>query len=54
VATIRLGLNNGRVQGLNNRVRLINRRGVGFHSAAAVAALVMLSCGPVTPELDSS
>jgi transposase len=51
LATIRLGLNNGRVEGLNNRVRLINRRGFGFHSAAAVAALVMLSCGPVTLRL---
>ncbi|MBW3563049.1 MAG: transposase, partial [Actinobacteria bacterium] len=47
IATIRLGWNNGRVEGLNNRVRLINRRGFGFHSAQAVAALVMLSCGPV-------
>jgi hypothetical protein len=32
---------------VNNRVRLITRRGFEFHSAAAVAALVMLSCGPI-------
>jgi transposase len=51
LATIRLGWNNGRVEGLNNRVRLISRRGFGFHSAEAVAALVMLSCGPVTLRL---
>jgi transposase len=51
LATIRLGWNNGRVEGLNNRVRLITRRGFGFHSAQAVAALVMLSCGPVTLRL---
>ncbi len=47
LATIRLGLNNARVEGLNNRVRLINRRAFGFHSAQAVAALVLLCCGPV-------
>ncbi len=47
LAAVRLGLANGRVEGLNNRVRLITRRGFGFHSAAAVAALVMLSCGPI-------
>ena len=32
---------------MNNRVRLITRRGCGFHTAGAVAALVMLSCGPI-------
>lgn len=43
-----LGLTNARVEGLNNRVRLITRRAFGFHSAKAAAALVMLSCGPIT------
>jgi transposase len=38
---------NGRVEGLNRRVRLIVRRAFGFHSAQAALALVMLSCGPV-------
>jgi len=45
--TIRLGLSNGRLEGLNNRVRLICRRAFGFHSADAALALVMLSCGPI-------
>ncbi len=44
---IRRGLNNGRVEGLNRRVRLIVRRAFGFHSAEAALALVMLSCGPI-------
>jgi len=48
LAAVRLGLANARVEGLNNRVRLITRRGFGFHSAVAVAARVMLSCGPIT------
>ena len=51
LAAVRLGLTNARVEGLNNRVRLITRRGFGFHSAGAVAALVMLSCGPIDLKL---
>ena len=42
---------NGRVEGLNNRVRLIVRRGFGFHIANAALALVMLTCGPINLEL---
>ena len=51
LATIEHGLTNGRVEGLNNRVRLIVRRAFGFHSANAALALVMLSCGPIEPQL---
>jgi len=47
LAAIRLGINNGRIEGLNNRVRLIVRRGFGFHTATAALALVMLTCGPI-------
>jgi transposase len=48
LAAIRLGINNGRAEGLNNVVRLIFRRARGFHSPEAALALVMLSCGPIT------
>ena len=51
LAAIRLGLSNGRVEGLNTRARLIVRRAFGFHSATAALALVMLSCGPITLQL---
>jgi Transposase len=34
LAAIRLGLNNGRLEGLNSRIRLISHRSFGFHSAA--------------------
>ena len=51
LAAIRLGLSNGRVEGLNNRVRLIVRRGFGFHTAGAALSLVMLTCGPINLEL---
>jgi transposase len=45
---IRLGINQGRTEALNNKVRLITRRAYGFHSAHAALALIMLSCGPIT------
>ena len=51
IAAIRLGINNGRAEGLNNVVRLIFRRARGFHSAEAALALVMLCCGPITLQL---
>jgi transposase len=51
LAAIRLGINNGRAEGINNVVRLIVHRARGFHSAQAALALVMLSCGPITLQL---
>ncbi len=47
LAAIDLGINNGRIEGLNNKVRLIVRRGYGFHTATAALALVLLTCGPI-------
>jgi transposase len=48
LAAIRLKINNGLDEALNNVVRLIIRRAFGFHSAEAALALVMLTCGPIT------
>jgi transposase len=45
------GINNGRVEGMNTKVRLIVRRAYGFHSADAALALVMLAAGPITLQL---
>ena len=45
---VRLGINQGRTEALNNKVRLITRRAYGFHSAQAALALVMLTCGPIS------
>jgi transposase len=44
-------ISNGRVEGLNTKVRLIVRRAYGFHSADAALALVMLACGPIDLQL---
>ena len=51
LAAIRLGINQGRTDALNNRVRLITRRAYGFHSAKAALALITLTCGPITLHL---
>jgi transposase len=47
IAAIRLGVNNGRSEGLNNVVRRIFNRAYGLHSAGAALALVLLCCGPI-------
>jgi transposase len=41
---IRLGLNNGCLEGLNSRIRLISHRSFGFHSASPLIALIYLCC----------
>ena len=48
LAAIRLGLTNGRLEGLNSRIRLISHRSFGFHSAAPLIALVYLCCSGIT------
>jgi transposase len=45
------GISNGRVEGLNTKVRLIVRRAYGFHSADAALALVMPGAGPIDLKL---
>jgi transposase len=47
LAALELGINNGRTEGLNRKVRALTSRAFGFHSADAVAAMIMLCCGPV-------
>jgi hypothetical protein len=51
LAAVHLGINQGRTEALNNKVRLIIRRAYGFHTAEAALALVMLTCGPITLRL---
>lgn len=48
---IELGLSNSKLEGLNSKIRLINHRGYGHHSAAAVIAMIYLCCGGVTVAL---
>jgi 3'-phosphoadenosine 5'-phosphosulfate (PAPS) 3'-phosphatase len=51
LAAIELGLSNSKLEGLNSKIRLINHRGYGHHSAAALIAMIYLCCGGVTVEL---
>ena len=50
-AAIRLGLPNGRLEGLNSKIRLISRRAFGFHSADPLIALFYLCCAGITIRL---
>ena len=51
VNALEQGISNGRVEGMNTKVRLLIRRAYGFHSAEAALALVMLACGPINLQL---
>jgi transposase len=51
LAAIRLGLSNGRLEGLNSKIRLISHRSFGFHSADALIALIYLCCTGIVIEL---
>lgn len=44
LAAVRLGVSNGRMEGLNNKIGVIKHRAYGFHSAAALIAMVFLCC----------
>ena len=48
LAAVELGLSNSKLEGLNSKIRLINHRGYGHHSAAAVIAMIYLCCGGLT------
>jgi transposase len=48
LAYVRTRLSNGLTEGLNNKTRLITRRAYGFHSAAALTAMIHLCCGGIT------
>lgn len=53
LAAIEHHLSNGRLEGLNNKIRLISHRAFGFHSAQALLALVYLCCSGITVPLPS-
>ncbi len=54
LAAVELGLSNSKLEGLNSKIRLINHRGYGHHSAAAVIAMIYLCCGGITVALPFS
>ncbi|HEX9124538.1 MAG TPA: transposase, partial [Actinomycetota bacterium] len=50
-AAVELGLSNSKLEGLNSKIRLINHRGYGHHSAAALISMIYLCCGGITVQL---
>ncbi len=48
LAAIRLGLTNGRMEGLNSKVRLLSHRSFGFHGPEPLIALIYLCCSRLT------
>ena len=48
---VELGLSNSKLEGLNSKIRLINHRGYGHHSATALIAMIYLCCGGLTIQL---
>ena len=44
LAYVQTGISNGRVEGLNNKIRTITKRAYGFHSALSLIAYVFLCC----------
>ncbi|MBW3578934.1 MAG: ISL3 family transposase [Actinobacteria bacterium] len=51
LAAVELGLSNSKLEGLNSKVRLINHRGYGRHTPAALIAMIYLCCGGITVQL---
>ena len=47
VAIVATGLNNGRTEGLNGKIRVITRRAYGFHNAQALIGFIFLCCSGV-------
>jgi transposase len=44
LASIKLGLSNGLLEGLNNKIGVLKHRAYGFHSATALIAMIFLCC----------
>ena len=48
LAYVKTNLTNGIVEGFNNKLRMIQRRAFGFHSAGALIGMLFLSCGGIS------
>lgn len=50
-AAIELGISNALIEGINSKIRLINARGYGHHSAASLKAMIYLNLGGIEVKL---
>lgn len=49
INTIQLRLSNGRLEGTNSKIRMLNHRGYGHHRPDALIALILLACTTENP-----
>ena len=47
LAAVEIGINNGRLEALNSKVKLLSHRAYGFHSADALIAMIYLCCAGI-------
>jgi transposase len=48
IAAVELGVSNSRLEGINAKIRLIQRRGDGFRNLDALTAAIYLCLGGIT------
>ena len=48
IAAVELGLSNALIEGINAKIRLINARGYGHHSAETLTSMIYLTLGGLT------
>ena len=51
LSAIRLGLGNGRIEAINNKIKITVKIGYGFRNVDNLIALLMLRCSPIKPIL---
>ena len=51
IAAVELGLSNALIEGINAKIRLINARGYGHHSAQTLTSMIYLPLGGIHPQL---
>jgi transposase len=51
IAAVELGISNALIEGINAKIRLINARGYGHHSAQTLTSMIYLTLGGLHPQL---
>ena len=51
ITAIELGISNALIEGINAKIRLINARGYGHHSAQTLSSMIYLCLGGLHPQL---
>ncbi|MCV7153079.1 ISL3 family transposase [Mycolicibacterium pyrenivorans] len=54
INTIKLGITNGLIEGINAKIRLINARGYGHHTAKSLTSMIYLMLGGISPKLPTT